>query len=396
MKKNKLLITAVAAVLLLGTAAATIDWRFWYRWYTIPTDPGEWPDSYYQPVFEVPGDHQAFFPIAADGERSISTTALDAAADWAESHNSAALLVLHHGVVQLERYWQGIDSDSLFTGRAMTRSLIPPLLAIARKDGAIESFDDGVGKYLPEWRDDPRGAITIRQFLYNLSGLENPALAGDPDPDNKSSRLALGSNARKAALAFELENTPGQYFALSNANAQILAAVLESATGQDYELYFNSRLWAPIGAGPALFFMDKKGGMPATYCCFRANPRDWLRYGAALLNDGRVGSEQIWPEGWVEEMTRPSDYYPLYAYQIWAGNPEPGKSRIYSENMDLTAPHGEGIRADGFFYLEGGGYRMMYVLPEQDLVILRLGYYDADFSTSALPNFILDGIAVDP
>jgi hypothetical protein len=25
-------------------------------------------------------------------------------------------------------------------------------------------------------------------------------------------------------------------------------------------------------------------------------------------------------------------------------------------------------------------------------VILRLGYYDADWNTSALPNFILDGI----
>jgi len=396
MNKNKLLLAVIAAALILGTIAVAIDWRFWYRWHTIPEDAGEWPDSYYQPVLEVPGDRQAFFPVAADGEHTISPTALEAAAAWAEAHNSAALLILHRGVVQLERYWQGIESDSLFTGRAMTRSLIPPLLAIAREEGAIDSLDDPVGKYLPEWRDDPRGSITIKQFLYNLSGLENPALAGDPDPDNKSSRLALGSNARKAALAFDLENTPGQYFALSNANAQILAAVLESATGEDYESYFNSRLWAPIGAGPAFFFMDTKDGMPASYCCFRATPRDWLRYGAALLNDGRVGETQVWPSGWVEEMTTPSDYYALYAYQIWVGNPEPGKGRIYSENMDLIAPHGEGIHAERFFYLEGGGYRMMYVLPEQELVILRLGYYDADFDTSALPNFILGGMAAHP
>lgn len=396
MNRNKLLLAVIAGALLLGITAVAVDWRFWYRWYTIPEDAGEWPDSYYKPVFEVPGDRKPFFPVAADGEHTISPAALDAAAAWAEAHNSAALLVLHRGVVQLERYWQGIESDSLFTGRAMTRSMIPPLLAIAREEGAIDSLDDPVGQYLPEWRDDPRGAITIKQFLYNLSGLENPALAGDPDPGNKSSRLALGGDARKAALAFDLENTPGQYFALSNANAQIVAAVLESATGEDYESYFNSRLWAPIGAGPAQFFMDTKGGMPATYCCFRATPRDWLRYGAALLNDGQVDETQVWPSGWVEEMTTPSDYYGLYAYQIWVGNPQPGKSRIYSENMDLTAPHGEGIQAEGFFYLEGGGYRMMYVLPEQELVILRLGYYDADWSTSALPNFILDGIAAHP
>jgi CubicO group peptidase (beta-lactamase class C family) len=389
---RKLIITTIAVTTVLVAAASIIDWRFWYRWHTIPEDAGEWPASYYQPVYEVTGDEQLFFPVAGDGEGSIDVAALEAASAYAEAHNSAALIVLHHGVVQLERYWQGIESDSLFTGRAMTRSLIPPLLAIAMEEGVIDSLDDPVGRYLPEWRDDPRGAITIKQFLYNLSGLENPMLADDPNTDNKSTRLALGGDFRKAALAFDLENTPGDYFALSNANAEIVAAVLESATGEDYESYFNSRLWAPIGAGPAVFYMDTKDGMPAVYCCFRATPRDWLRYGAALLSDGRVGDNQIWPSGWVEEMTTPSDYYSLYAYQIWVGNPEPGEARIYSENMTLTARHGEGIRADGFFYLEGGGDRTMYVLPEQELVILRLGYYDANWKTSALPNFILDGI----
>lgn len=389
---KKFIVTVVAAAMVLMAAAFIIDWRFWYRWHTLPEDAGEWPASYYQPVNEVLGDQQPFFPATVDGESSIEVAALEAASAWAEAHNSAALIVLHRGVVQLERYWQGIESDSLFTGRAMTRSLIPPLVAIAMKEGAIDSLDDPVGRYLPEWSDDPRGAITIKQFLYNLSGLENPPLAKDPNPDNKSTRLALGGDFRTAALAFELENTPGDYFALSNANAEIVAAVLETATGESYESYFNSRLWGPIGAGPAFFYMDTNDGMPAVYCCFRATPRDWLRYGAALLNDGRVGRAQVWPSGWVEEMTTPSDYYSLYAYQIWAGNPEPGESRIYSESMTLTARHGEGIRSNGFFYLEGGGDRTMYVLPEQDLVILRLGYYDADWNTSALPNFILDGI----
>ncbi|MFK7831300.1 MAG: serine hydrolase domain-containing protein [Congregibacter sp.] len=382
----------VIAALLVGVLAAAIDWRFWYRWHTLPEDAGEWPASYYQPIVEVSGDSRPFFPIARDSERTIDPAALEAAGEWAEKHNSAALLVLHRGVVQFERYWQDIASDSLFTGRAMTRSLIPPLFAIAMEEGAINSLDDPVGQYLSEWRDDPRGDISIRNFLLNLSGLENAPLAGDPDPDNKNSRLALGGDFRKAALAFNLENQPGEYFALSNANAQILGAVLESATGEAYEAYLNSRLWAPLGAKAAYLYVDHPGGMPAVYCCYRATPRDWLRYGAALLNDGRVDSEQIWPAGWVEEMTSPSDYYPLYGYQIWTGNPQPGTARIYSEGMELTAPHGEGVRAERFFYLEGGGFRTMLVFPDHELVILRLGYYDADWTTSALPNLILGGV----
>jgi CubicO group peptidase (beta-lactamase class C family) len=392
--RRKVLALAVVAALLLGAVASVIDWRFWYRWHTLPEDAGEWPASYYQPIAEVPGDPKPFFPVAREGERTIDPAALEAAAEWAQGHNSAALLVLHRGVVQMERYWQDIESDSLFTGRAMTRSLIPPLFAIARDEGTIDSLEDPIGRYLPEWRDDPRGDISIRNLLFNLSGLENAPLAGDPDPDNKNSRLALGGDFRKAALAFELEDQTGEFFALSNANGQVLAAVLESATGEAYEDYLNSRLWAPLGADSAYLYMDHPGGMPAVYCCYRATPRDWLRYGAALLNDGRVNEQQIWPAGWVEEMTTPSDYYPLYAYQIWTGNPAPGQQRIYSESMELTAPHGVGIRADRFFYLEGGGYRTMVVLPDHDLVILRLGYYDANWTTSALPNLILGGMDI--
>jgi CubicO group peptidase (beta-lactamase class C family) len=390
--RRSLILTSIVGVLLLGIAAAMVDWRFWYRWHTLPEDAGEWPDSYYQPTFAVRGDPAPFFPTAERDQRFISEAALSRAADWAEAHNSAALLVLHRGVVQLERYWQGIEADSLFTGRAMTRSLLPPLFAIAMDEGAIDHLDEPVGRYLPEWRDDARGKISIRDFLYNLSGLENAALAGDPDPANKNSRLALGGDFRKAALAFELENEPGGFFALSNANAQVLGAVLESATGIEYEDYLNSRLWAPLGAGEASMYADRPGGMPAVYCCFRATPRDWLRYGAALLNDGQVGDRQLWPKGWVEEMTTPSSAYPLYAYQIWVGSPAAGGQRIYVQDLEMAAPHGEGIRTSAVYYLEGGGYRTMYVLPEQELVILRLGYYDANWNTSALPNMILDGI----
>jgi CubicO group peptidase (beta-lactamase class C family) len=381
-------LVAVAAVL---AAAALVDWRFWYRWYTLPEDAGEWPASYYQPVVALPGAPRPFFPIAELAERSIDAGALEAAAAWAEAHNSAALLVLHRGVVQLERYWQGIGPDSLFSGRAMTRSLIPPLLANALEDGAIDNLDEPIGRYLPEWRDDPRGRITIRQLLYNASGLENAMLAGDPDPNNKNSRLSLSSDFRAAALAYELEHTPGEFFALSNANAQLLGILIESATGEAYEDYLDSRLWAPMGAGPAELYFDRPGGMPAVYCCFRATPRDWLRYGYVLSRDGQLGDRRLWPAGWVEEMTTPSAVYPNYAYQVWVGNP-PGTTRPYMQGSEQGAPHGDAIAADEVFFLEGGGYRTLYVLPRRELVILRLGYFDADWQTSKLPNLILAGL----
>lgn len=387
------LIYAVGVVLIAAAVlSSTIDWRFWYRWYTLPDDPGEWPASYYKPVAVVPGDPKAFLPAADSGRRSIDKDALEAAAKWAEEHNSAALLVLHNATVQLERYWQGIGPDSLFSGRAMTRSLIPPLIAHALADGAIKSLDDRVGLYLAEWEDDPRGQITIRQLLSNISGLENPALGGDPNPFNKNARLSLGSDFRAAALDFQLAHPPGTFFALSNANAQLLGAILESATGENYETFLDTRLWAPLGAGPATLYFDRPGGMPAVYCCFRATPRDWLRFGYALLKDGQIDGRALWPAGWVKQMTTPSAVNPNYGYQVWVGNPA-GPLRPYIQDGDRGAPHGEPVAAEHVFFLEGGGYRTMYILPDQQLVILRLGYFHPDWQTSTLPNLILRGLA---
>ena len=37
----------------------------------------------------------------------------------------------------------------------------------------------------------------------------------------------------------------------------------------------------------------------------------------------------------------------------------------------------------------------MYVIPDEDLVILRLGYFDDDWQTSAIPNLVLAGIGAD-
>ena len=381
----------VAAVLAALVAASWIDWRFWYRWYTLPEDPGEWPASYYRPTVTVPGAPGPFFPSADPNDLTVEREALEAAAAWAEQHNSVALLVLHEGVIQLERYWQDIGPESLFTGRAMTRSLIPLLIASALQEGFIPSLDDPVSNYVPEWREDPRGRITLRQLLENVSGLENDPLAGDPDPYNKNTQLSLSSDFHAAALDFELENTPGAFFALSNANAQLLGIVLEAATGMAYEDYLNSRLWAPIGNGPAELYVDRPEGMPAVYCCFRATPRDWLRVGFALVLDGQTAQPPLWPAGWVDEMTYGSAVNPNYGYQIWVGNP-PGAVRPYRQDRDSGASHGPPIAASQVFFLEGGGYRTLYVLPKQGLVILRLGYFHPEWQTSTLPNLILGGL----
>ena len=400
------MILLVAGSTAVGMVAA--DWPFWKRMIALAKlqDGGEWPESFYQPVARIEGQPAPFFPTAAPAELSIEPAALESAAAWADANNTVALLVLHRGKLQLERYWRGMTVDGYFSGRAMSRSLVGLIYGQAVAEGKL-ALDDAAGKYLPEWRGDPRAVITIRQLLLNQSGLEELSPNAVQLPPNattwqravafasgaftKNTRLALGTDFGAAALSLDLQHEPGGRFAFSNANAQILGVILERATGAQFETYFEQKLWRPAGAGVGEFYMDRDGGMPAVYCCFRATPRDFLRVGALLVNDGQIDGRAVLPAGWVAEMTRGSPINPLYGFQIWRGKARAGV-REYMSGSGQGIRHGEDFVADDVIWMEGGGGRTLWAIPSQQLVILRLGRASPGWDPSVLPNTLLRGL----
>ena len=395
-----LLLIVTVVPITVGVLAA--DWPFWHRVFTMPRDPGEWPDSFYQPTVRIEGAATEFLAAAPSAEQSIDSVALEQASAWAGANNSVALIVLHRGRIQLERYYGDMTEHTLFSGRAMTRSMVAMAVGIAMRSGRIASLDLPVETWLTEWRDDPRGKITLRQLLWNTSGLEEvPLDAGVsqrtgvlgfftrlPAMLDKNARLSLGSDFAATALSFNLEHEPGTRFNLSNANSQLAGVILERATGVPYERYIDENLWRPIGAGSAEFYMDRSNGMPAVYCCFRAKPRDYLRLGALLISDGAAGVAQVLPPGWVAEMATGSRANPLYGLQIWSGRAPVGV-REYTPGSGRGVTHSEAYLADDVIWMEGGGGRTLWAIPSEQLVILRLGRQSKDWDASYLPNTLL-------
>jgi CubicO group peptidase (beta-lactamase class C family) len=406
------ILIVLALVLLVGLSGVVgivaADWPFWQRMLRLAQlpDSGEWPESFYQPVSRIEGAGRAFFPAAAPGATSIDPAALEAAERWAGEHESVALLVLHRGVMQLERYWQGMGPDQLFSGRAMSRSLIGLVYGFAVDEGRLD-LEDPVERFLDEWRGEPRGRITIRQLMQNVSGLEEVPLSALEAPQHastplrlaylargflgKNARLALGSDFASVALDFGLAYPPGTRFALSNANSQLLGLILERATGEPFERYVEQRLWRRVATGPGEFYMDRARGMPAVYCCFRASPRDFLRLGALLTSDGRAGDEQVLPPGWIQQMRATSRANPLYGLQIWTGR-APAGVREYATGSGRGVAHGEAYLTDDMIWMEGGGGRTIWAMPAEQLVIVRLGRASPGWDASVLPNTILRGL----
>lgn len=371
------------------------DYFYWKRVIDRRENPGEWtpPSSYYVPRVIIDGGESHYFRDAAD-EGSVSQKAIDFAWAYALERNTHALLVLHKGVNVAERYAPGYHRGSLVNARSMTKTLMGMLYGVAIAEGAINSIDDPISLYIEEWQSDPRGKVTLRQYLNNVSGLEFPFTN---EPGSKPSRLTNGARVDDAALSYELAEPPGSQFILHNANTQILGIALQRATGVTYEAYLSQKIWIPLGASRAVMRQDRIGGSVVTYCCLQGSATDWIRVGNLLMNDGMdEWSSRILPEGWVAEMLKASVANPNYGLHIWRGAPfAPRRSYAPAFEWADYNTQSEPFRAEDIYFLDGGAKTRVWIIPSLDLIIARLGNSPekgVEFDEAFIPNTIIDGI----
>ena len=95
------------------------------------------------------------------------------------------------------------------------------------------------------------------------------------------------------------------------------------ATGEPIQDYARRELFEPAGMRDTTLRMDG-AGHAWTYADMNTTARDLARLGQLMLNKGKVGDEQILPETWVAESTRPSAMNPAYGLLWWISRNPPG------------------------------------------------------------------------
>src|SRR5690349_14894194 len=314
MRRVLTILTAVVlSVASLAVGLFTADLPFWQRALQLPLDQ----DEIYLPVAVIGADRASSPPpLAADAPAS---EALEFAARRARDAGSRALLVQRGDQLLLSRYFGVDDEHTLLPAGVIARPVTAMALGLAVRDGQ-PLLDGPVSQYLEEWDGEPRGRITLRQLLEETSGLEDGGggerlLRRSPWQDlhvlprfatSKGVRMLLGNDFANSALRFGLQHEPGGFYHPSPANVQLAAVILERSTQQSYEHFVDERLWRPIGAGRAELTMDRRAGMPVAHWCLRATSPEMVRVLALVASDGVHRAQRILPEGWVQEMARPS------------------------------------------------------------------------------------------
>lgn len=111
-----------------------------------------------------------------------------------EDTKTSALLVVKDDVIKYEKYFYGGDPQTLFSSNSMGKSFVSALMGIAVAEGAVESVEDPIGKYVPEFAGTDLESIPIRACLQMASGID---FNEDTDMSRFSMRTLMGTPSMK-------------------------------------------------------------------------------------------------------------------------------------------------------------------------------------------------------
>jgi CubicO group peptidase (beta-lactamase class C family) len=304
---------------------------------------------------ELPADNHYASQIEAIGNRSTNGSLVD----YLPSSGTTAFLVIHDDELVYERYFNGYNERSLITSFSMAKSFASALVGIAIDEGHIKSVEEPITNYIPELleKDKRFRSITVRHLLTMTSGIkyeEGGDLPWSEDADDTKTYYA--TDLRELALNCQIEGEPGKYFEYNNYNPLLVGMILERATGMTVSHYMEEKLWKPAGMeADASWSLDsKKDGFEKMESGVNTRARDFARFGMLFAKEGNVRGMQLISRGWVKESTRAdtnTDPSLDYQYFWWVNTPE-GKNH---------------------FSAQGNYGQYIYVAPEKDLVIVRLG-----------------------
>ncbi len=159
----------------------------------------------------------------------------------------AVLVVGHDGHVvyrkaygsrALEPRREPMTLDTIFDLASLTKVIATTPAVMQLVEQGKVRLNDPVAKYLPEFAENEKQDITVRQLLTHYSGLEE-------DLDLKTAWEGK-TTAYRMAFAQAPEYPPGSRFSYSDINFIVLGALVEKISGERLEEYSVHHIFAPL------------------------------------------------------------------------------------------------------------------------------------------------------
>ncbi len=340
-------------------------------------------------------------PAAQRRQRTISQATLDDAFRYAAANSSSALIVWRNGKVESESYFGGRTRTTPIVSNSLSKPLAVLAVGRAISLGHIRSLDEPVADFIAEWRGDPlREKILVRHLLDMRSGFLRQARATGPS-DILSRSFLHPRHDEIIIREYPVVDEPGKRYEYNNAASDMVAVLIERATRRRYAEFLGTEVLQKIGAMGGVVWVNRAGGTAHAGCCMLLPAETFLRLAILTLRDGVWEGRRLLPESYVAQMRTATAENPHYGLGIFVA----GRyvERRGFANPDLAYPttrHAEPFLAGDLYLFDGNGNQVVYVIPSQDLVILRTGNAPpsangVEWDNSYLPNIIMRGISRD-
>lgn len=290
----------------------------------------------------------------AQGLSSAAVTGfLDAvAADAALELHS--LMILRHGVVVAEGWWEPYRRDDVHLLYSLSKSFTSTAVGFARAEGLL-NLDRPAWEYLPQIErveNDRLRRLTVRDAVRMATGHRTDTLEG-------VNRAAMTGEPLEGFFTTPPEEEPGSIFCYNNGATYLVGAIVQQVSGMALTDYLQPRLFEPLGIAPP-FWQSAPPGRNIGFSGLHLTTESIARFGQTYLDGGVWNKAQLLPPGWAEEATQDHtattaetnpDWRQGYGYQFW-------QSRH------------QGYRGDGAFG------QFCLILPELDTVIVTTAATD--------------------
>jgi len=311
-------------------------------------------------------------PPEAQGMSSIGLDEL-----WAQMNLGSDLggfVLIRNGYLLYEVYYPGVGPDYLWRLASIAKSFTAGVFGVALADGYVSSVNVSVLDFFSDrtivnsgpWKD----AMTIRHLLTMSSGFESNAAT-----------MGLRSDWIQYLLDLPMVHEPGEVWNYDGGCPHLISAIITQTAGMSMVELAQVRLFTPMGISNYEWDADPQGNTIG-FGNLAMNLRDLAKFGYLYLNNGTWGPYQLLSAEWVAECTTPHFLFSNgfgYGYQWWVDPEISGYS------------------------MRGAGGMNVFILPEQDLVLViagavRTSYSDfyAVFEQYLFPAIIGDPVSLQP
>lgn len=277
-----------------------------------------------------------------------------------EQLGTVAYVIIKDSTLLFEQYWEDYSPESHSNSFSMAKSIVSLAIGAAIDDGFIKDVDQPVSDFFPEFQGYNGKPLTLRHLLTMSAGVDFDEAYSSPF--SPTTKLYYGDDLQQIALGMKEIEEPGVNFIYQSGVTQLLAFIVEKATGENISSYVSRKFWTPMNAEEdALWSLDKKDGIEKAYCCFNSNARDFARFGQLILNEGEWNGKQLISSSYLKEATTPdtsllfkeyNETNHCYGFQFW---------HLTYNGMEIP-------------YMRGILGQYIFIIPDLNAVVVRLGH----------------------